>query len=173
MFFFKRFVLSSIIRYYTLNIFTIAGMAELVDARDSKSRGGDTLSVRVRLSVPKNNDKGSAMETADCIFCKIIARQLPVEIVAKNDEVLVIKDIAPKAPVHYLIIPKKHITGISSLEQADIPIVGEMLLMVKKLAKGLSGSQAFRLIVNDGPDAGQSVFHLHFHFLSGKKMLDF
>jgi len=113
------------------------------------------------------------METADCIFCKIIARQLSVEIVAENDEVVVIKDIAPKAPVHYLIIPKKHIDNVSSLEQADIPIVGEMLLMAKKLAKGLSGSQAFRLIVNNGPDAGQSVFHLHFHFLSGKKMLDF
>ena len=167
-------MLSSLMRYYILNIFfIIAGVAELVDARDSKSRGGDTLSVRVRLPVPKNNDKGRVMEIADCIFCKIIAKKLPVEIVAENDEVVVIKDIAPKAPVHYLIIPKKHIADVNSLKQADIPIVGEMLLMAKKLAKGLSGSQAFRLIVNNGPDAGQSVFHLHFHFLSGKKMLDF
>jgi len=75
------------------------------------------------------------METTDCIFCKIIARQLPVEVVAENNEVVVIKDIVPKAPVHYLIIPKKHITDMSSLEQADIPIVGEMLLMAKSLQR--------------------------------------
>lgn len=113
------------------------------------------------------------MKKADCIFCKIVAKELPAEIIAENNDVLVIKDTAPKAPVHYLIIPKKHITDVCSIEQTDIPIVGDMLLMAKKLAKKLSGSQAFRLIINNGPDAGQSVFHLHYHFLSGKKMLDF
>ncbi len=148
-------------------------MAELVDARDSKSRDGDIMSVRVRFPVPKNRNKGSTMTVSDCVFCKIIARKLPAEIVAETDDVIVIKDIYPKAPIHYLIIPKKHITDLRSLEQADMSVVGKILLMVKKIAEQLSGSKAFRLISNNGLDVGQTVFHLHFHFLSGKKMLDF
>jgi len=113
------------------------------------------------------------MTVSNCIFCKIIARKLPAEIVAETDDVIVIKDIYPKAPVHYLIIPKKHITDLCSLEETDVPVIGKVLLMVKKVAEGLSGSKSFRLISNNGSDVGQSVFHLHFHFLSGKKMLDF
>ena len=172
--FFKKFVLSGVMRYCILNILLIiAGMAELVDARDSKSRDGDIMSVRVRLSVPKNSDKGSIMAVSDCIFCKIIARKLPAKIVIETDDIIVIKDIYPKAPVHYLIMPKKHITDLRSLEQADILVVGKVLLMAKEVAEGLGGSQAFRLVSNNGSDVGQSVFHLHFHFLSGKKMLDF
>jgi len=108
----------------------------------------------------------------ECIFCKIIARELPAEIVAEDDEVLVIADRAPKAPVHYLIIPKKHIADLRSLEKADAALVGTVALMAQQLAGKLSGSGSFRLVTNNGADAGQSVYHLHFHFLSGKKMLD-
>ncbi|HZW60996.1 MAG TPA: histidine triad nucleotide-binding protein [Candidatus Babeliales bacterium] len=117
--------------------------------------------------------KEVVMNDKNCIFCKIIAKEIPSKIIAENDDIIGIQDIAPKAPVHYLIIPKKHIHDVTSLQEEDILIPGKMLMMAKEISKKLSGSQAFRLIINNGPDAGQSVFHLHFHFLSGKKMLDF
>lgn len=109
----------------------------------------------------------------NCIFCKIVAKQIPSTIVAESDDILVIKDRAPKAPVHFLIIPKVHINDVQSLAKDQAPLAGNMLLMAQDLSKKLAGSGAFRLIMNNGVDAGQSVFHLHCHFLSGKKMLDF
>jgi diadenosine tetraphosphate (Ap4A) HIT family hydrolase len=109
----------------------------------------------------------------NCIFCKIIARQAPAKVIAENDEMIVIDNIAPKAPIHYLIISKKHIPDIVALEEDDKLLAGEMLLMAKKLSFQLSGSQAFRLIVNNGVDVGQSVFHLHIHFLAGKLLFDY
>ncbi len=110
---------------------------------------------------------------ADCLFCKIINKELPATIIDENDDVVVLKDIAPKAPVHYLVIPKKHIKDIQSIQKEDANLVAKILFMVQKISKKLPGSQAFRLIVNNGSDVGQSVFHMHWHFLSGKKMQDF
>ena len=115
----------------------------------------------------------NSVHTADdCVFCKIITREIPADIVAEDDEVIVINDRAPKAPVHQLIIPKKHIADLKSVESADAVLLGKVALMAQKLADKLSGSGSFRLVTNNGADAGQSVFHLHFHFLSGKQMLD-
>ena len=115
----------------------------------------------------------STLHNADnCVFCKIISREIPSDIVAETDDVIVINDRAPKAPVHQLIIPKKHIADLKSLENTDAMMIGKIVLMAKELAAKLSGSGSFRLVVNNGADAGQSVFHLHFHFLSGKQMLD-
>jgi len=108
----------------------------------------------------------------DCIFCKIINRKLPSTIIAENNDILVIQDIQPKAPIHYLIIPKNHIEDIQSLSEADAFYSSHMLMMAGQISKKLSGSQAFRLIINNGSEAGQSVFHLHCHFLSGKIMTD-
>ena len=113
------------------------------------------------------------MESQNCIFCKIIAGQLPAKVIAQTDNIIVIDNIAPKAAVHYLIIPKKHVPDIASLSHDDAVLVGEMVLMAKTLAADLPGSQAFRLIVNNGSDAGQSVFHLHIHFLAGQKFFDY
>ena len=109
---------------------------------------------------------------SNCIFCKIIAGQLPAKVIAETKDIIVIDNIAPKTPIHYLIIPKKHVADINALTGQDAVLVGEMVLMAQQLSKNLSGSQSFRLSVNNGIDAGQSVFHLHFHFLSGQKFLE-
>ena len=88
-------------------------MAELVDARDSKSRDVRIMSVRVRLPAPSfDTINKEILVAADCIFCKIIARELPAKIVEENDSVIVIQDIHPKAPTHLLIIPKKHLVDL-------------------------------------------------------------
>jgi len=110
---------------------------------------------------------------ADCIFCKIIAGTIPAAIIAQNSDLIVIKDLYPKAPTHYLIIPKKHIKNIQDLALEDAHLFGSIALMAQQLSLSLPTSQDFRLISNDGPQAGQSVFHLHTHFLAGKQMSDF
>lgn len=112
------------------------------------------------------------MNDQNCIFCKIINKQIPTKIVIENDDLIVIEDIAPKAPVHLLIIPKIHIKDVASLDSSHIDLAGKMVLMAQELSKQLSGSKAFRLMINNGVDAGQSVLHLHMHMLSGKRMLD-
>ncbi len=109
----------------------------------------------------------------DCIFCRIIAGDIPAAIVDQNEDVIVIEDIHPKAPIHYLIIPKVHVESVQTLEQKDSHYVAGMMMMAKKLSEKLSGDRSFRLIMNNGSGVGQSVFHLHCHFLSGKKMTDF
>jgi len=113
------------------------------------------------------------MISQDCIFCKIINKEIPAKIVAENDDVFVMQDINPKAPVHYLIMPKKHIVNIKELHDSDSHYMSKMMLMARELSKKLPGDGSFRLIMNNGAGAGQSVFHMHCHFLSGKKMLDF
>jgi len=109
----------------------------------------------------------------NCVFCKIIAREIPASIIEENDTTMVIKDIAPKAPIHYLILPKKHVESVRELGAEDASLASDLFAMAAHISSKLSGSQSFRLISNNGKDAGQSVFHMHLHFLSGKQMLDF
>lgn len=106
----------------------------------------------------------------DCVFCRIVARQSPAEIEYEDDEVLAFKDLYPKAPVHLLIIPKRHIDAISTLDERDLPVVGRCLLVARRIgeAKGVA-ERGYRVNCHCGPEGGQVVYHLHFHFLAGRR----
>lgn len=106
----------------------------------------------------------------DCIFCRIINKEIPCNFIKETDTAVVIKDINPKAPIHYLIIPKKHIQDIQSLTQQDEKLAAELLFIAGDISKTLPGKPDFKLIVNSGKEAGQHVFHLHFHFLAGQSL---
>ena len=107
----------------------------------------------------------------DCLFCKIIKGEIPSDKVYEDDEILAFKDINPAAPIHILAIPKKHISSLLDLEEADFELVGKIQKVINKLAKQLNiEKEGFRVIVNCGKDAGQEVMHLHYHLLAGKKL---
>lgn len=107
----------------------------------------------------------------DCLFCKIAEKEIPSNLIYEDTGSLVFSDINPIAPVHLLIIPKKHIPSVDYLGESDKELVGSLLLVAKKIAKekGLNKT-GYRLIFNVGPDAGQTVEHLHLHLLGGKKL---
>ena len=102
------------------------------------------------------------------IFGKIINREIPAEIVFENDKVIAIKDIHPNAPVHLLIIPKKEIPDLQSLE--DYALMGEVVKVAQKLAEEFDITDGYRLLTNNGSGAGQTIFHLHFHLLGGRRL---
>ena len=106
---------------------------------------------------------------SDCIFCRIVARQTPADIEYEDDAVLAFKDLYPKAPVHVLIIPKRHISSIAQLETADVDIIGRCFMAARALgeAKGFA-EKGYRISVNTGPEGGQVVYHVHFHFTAGR-----
>lgn len=107
----------------------------------------------------------------DCLFCKIIKKDLGAEIVYENEQVLAFKDIDPKAPTHILIIPKKHIAKVADLKENDYGVLGEIFKVANKLAQDFNLiEQGFRLVVNNGEFGGQAVYHLHFHLLGGRQM---
>ncbi len=111
------------------------------------------------------------MTVEETIFSKIIRKEIPATIVYESDKVLAFRDIYPKAPVHILVIPKKVISGVSSARPEDKELLGELLLVAAELAtkEGIDKS-GYRLVVNDGKDAGQAVDHLHVHILGGREM---
>jgi len=103
----------------------------------------------------------------DCIFCKIINKEKPSDFVYENDKLIVIKDVNPKAPIHLLIIPKKHIHSVNHFEEDDKELIGEMILCAKKIAKekNLAG---YKLLINVGRKAGQIVDHIHIHLMASE-----
>jgi histidine triad (HIT) family protein len=108
---------------------------------------------------------------ATCLFCNIVARTTPAQIVLENDSVVAFKDIRPIAPVHVLVIPKKHIVGIHDAPSHDTHLLGQVLLAAREVAETLGLSEGgYRLVINQGPDAGQSVAHLHCHVIGGRSM---
>lgn len=108
---------------------------------------------------------------ADCLFCKIVAKEIPATIVHEDDAVVAFKDIAPQAPVHLILIPKLHCEGLNDLRPEVVSVLGHLHQVAAKLAReaGL-GASGWRLLTNCGPDAGQTVPHLHFHLLGGRPL---
>jgi len=104
------------------------------------------------------------------VFEKIIAGELPAEKVFENERIVAIKDINPAAPIHLLIIPKKSIEGIHMIREEDLPLIGECVKVAQQLADRYEISDGYRLLTNNGAKAGQTIFHLHFHLLGGRKL---
>jgi histidine triad (HIT) family protein len=108
---------------------------------------------------------------ADCLFCKIITREIPASIVYEDDRMLAFNDINPQAPTHVLVVPKRHIDSLNELAPGDDAIVGEVVRRAASIAKdrGISAG-GYRTVFNTNRDAGQTVFHIHLHLLGGRSM---
>lgn len=106
----------------------------------------------------------------NCIFCKIIEKKIPSKIVFEDESVTAFEDVNPQAPVHTLVVPKKHIPDIHSIVETDRELVGHLFWVAKKIAadKNLD-VKGYRMVINNGPGAGQTVFHIHLHILSGRR----
>lgn len=113
--------------------------------------------------------KDEAISDADCLFCKIIQKEIPSWAVHEDEEIYAFHDVHPEAPTHILIVPKKHIRGVAEMGEADETLCGALLFRAKQIAD-LLGLKSYRLVFNSGAEAGQSVFHLHLHLLGGRRM---
>lgn len=105
------------------------------------------------------------------VFGKIIQGTLPCEKVFENDRIIAFKDIAPVAPVHILIVPKKEILNLQSVQPEDLPLVSECITVAQWLASTYHIEDGYRLLTNNGPEAGQTIFHLHFHLIGGRRLI--
>lgn len=107
---------------------------------------------------------------ADCIFCKIAGHEINARFVLETDELAAFQDLNPQAPTHILIVPKKHIAKLSDCSPEDAQLLGRLQLAAKEIAEKAGVADAYRLVTNNGRKAGQSVDHLHYHLLGGRKM---
>lgn len=114
---------------------------------------------------------GVGFMVADCLFCRIISQEIPSDIIYEDEKVLAFRDINPQAPVHVLVIPKKHIPTIADLEDRDGELMGYIHLVIRDLAEkeGIA-EKGYRVVVNCRESAAQSVFHVHFHLLGGRSL---
>ncbi len=110
------------------------------------------------------------MSDPACIFCKIIERTIPSKIVYEDDSVVAFEDVNPQAPVHILVVPKKHIAEIHGIAESDRELVGHLFWVAKKIADDKElDKKGYRMVINNGAGAGQTVFHIHLHILSGRR----
>jgi histidine triad (HIT) family protein len=111
------------------------------------------------------------MQVADCIFCKIARKEIAAREVARTDDAVVIADLDPKAPSHLLVVPVRHAENLGDFAAAaGSPAVGALFVLASKVGRQASASGAYRIVVNEGEEAGQTVFHLHLHVLAGRRM---
>lgn len=107
----------------------------------------------------------------DCIFCKIVEGSIPSRKVYEDDEMLAFHDIHPQAPVHFMIVPKRHVDSLAAVDESHVPVLGRMFAMAGRLAREQGSPEGFRTIVNTGRIGRQDVYHLHIHVLGGKEPL--
>jgi histidine triad (HIT) family protein len=105
----------------------------------------------------------------NCIFCKIVSGQVPSQQVYQDQELVVFTDIHPAAPVHLLMVPREHFDNLGTAQPAHEGLLGRMLLLAPRLAREQGASDGFRVVINNGPDGGQEVYHLHAHVLGGPR----
>jgi histidine triad (HIT) family protein len=106
-----------------------------------------------------------------CLFCRIVARELPSDIVHENEHVLAFRDLRPVAPTHVLVIPKRHVAAVREAEDTDVELLGHVMLGARDVARTLGlVAGGYRIVMNNGEDAGQTVFHLHAHVLAGRSL---
>ncbi|MBQ1476036.1 MAG: histidine triad nucleotide-binding protein [Firmicutes bacterium] len=108
---------------------------------------------------------------SDCLFCKIIAEEIPSNKVYEDDEILAFNDVAPQAPVHFLIVPKKHMASLDDTTDEDAALLAHIMLKIKDIAKDLGLENGYRVVINTGEDGMQSVKHLHVHVLGKRRLL--
>jgi len=108
--------------------------------------------------------------TANCLFCRILRGEIPAKKVYEDDHVFAFEDINPQAPTHVLVIPKKHFAGLKEAQAEDAQIIGRCHLAAAEIARKRNIEQGYRTVLNIGPGAGQSVFHLHVHLLGGRSL---
>lgn len=106
----------------------------------------------------------------DCLFCRIVAGEIPSDRVLETDDVIAFRDINPRAPTHVLVIPRRHIPDAQALTDEDGPILAALFGAVRRIADEAGLERGYRVVTNVGPESGQSVFHLHFHLLGGRPM---
>ncbi|XP_028323899.1 adenosine 5'-monophosphoramidase HINT1 [Gouania willdenowi] len=112
----------------------------------------------------------TALPGGDTIFGKIIRKEIPVNLIHEDDLCVAFPDISPQAPTHILVVPKKPIIQLSKAEDGDAALLGHLLIVAKKCAEKSGLSNGYRIVINDGKDGGQSVYHLHIHVLGGRQM---
>ena len=109
--------------------------------------------------------------TNDCLFCRIVNREIPAKILLEDDDVLAFADVNPQAPTHALVIPKRHVASVDAATDDDALLIGKVMLAAKRVAREAGvGESGYRLVTNNGEGAGQSVFHLHVHVLGGRPL---
>lgn len=107
---------------------------------------------------------------AECLFCRIVAGESPAEIVYQDDAVVAFRDIYPKAPVHMLIVPRRHIASVSEIEPGDAELIGRCFVAARRLGETTGfAARGYRVSVNCGPEGGQVIYHMHFHFMAGRQ----
>jgi len=107
---------------------------------------------------------------SDCLFCKIVAGDIPSEKLYEDDDVIAFRDVNPQAPLHALVIPRKHVASLDDAEAGDGELLGKILLVARQLAAENGAGGGYRIVNNCGASAGQSVFHIHFHLLGGRSL---
>ena len=105
----------------------------------------------------------------DCVFCKIIAGQIPSKKVYEDEELIAFHDIRPHAPIHFMIVPKLHVASLNEVTAEHAPLLGRILTLVPRLAREQGATNGFRTVINTGAEGGQEVFHLHIHVMAGPR----